>query len=221
MEDRQVNIVLFGPPGAGKGTQAENLVKEFNLIQVSTGVLLREEIEKQTTLGIKIKNIMDNGLLVSDDIINNLIKNVVSDKKYHNKSIFDGYPRNLNQAKYLETLTKKYDQKISCVLTLEVDRDIIVKRITGRQICNKCGLIFNDFFNPSTKDNHNCDKKFLQKRSDDNKKTVLSRFDTYIKTTLPVLDYYQNQHKLYKIDGRRPISEIYKEIQGIIASLET
>ena len=212
---------MFGPPGAGKGTQAIKIVKNFDLHKVSTGDLLRDEIKNNTDLGNKVKSKLDQGLLVSDDIINNLIVKILSDKKYYNRLIFDGYPRNLNQAKSLDLLVKKYNQKISCVLSLKVNQDVIIKRIIGRQVCSKCGLVFNEFFNPSTKENHHCDIKFLQKRSDDNEKTARNRFETYTKETLPVLDYYQNQNLLYEIDGTNHIHEIYKEIRRIMHSLET
>ena len=216
-----MNIILFGPPGAGKGTQSYNLVKNLNLYKISTGDLLREEVKKKSALGIKIKSILDQGALVLDDIINDLIENILSNKGYFNRLIFDGYPRNFNQVKYLDILIKKYNQKIYCVLNLKVNQDVIIKRITGRQICTKCGLTFNEFFNPSNKENHSCGMKFLQKRSDDNEKTAKNRLETYTKETLPVLDYYKNQKILYEIDGTGHIPEIYKEIREIIHSLET
>ncbi len=216
-----MNLVLFGPPGAGKGTQANNLVKEFNLFKISTGDLLRDEIKKKGPLSEKIKSLIDKGHLVSDKTINDLIEKILSNKNYSNRMIFDGYPRNLNQAKSFDILAEKYNQKINCVLSLKVDKDVIIKRILGRQICSKCGLIFNEFFNPVTKKNHNCDSKFIQKRSDDNKKTIRKRFETYFKETLPILNYYQNQNLLYEIDGMGDISIIYKEIRVIIQRLET
>ena len=216
-----MNLVLFGPPGACKGTQANNLVKEFNLFKISTGDLLRDEIKKKGPLSEKIKSLIDKGHLVSDKTINDLIEKILSNKNYSNRMIFDGYPRNLNQAKSFDILAEKYNQKINCVLSLKVDKDVIIKRILGRQICSKCGLIFNEFFNPVTKKNNNCDSKFNQKRSDDNKKTIRKRFETYFKETLPILNYYQNQNLLYEIDGMGDISIIYKEIRVIIQRLET
>ncbi len=216
-----MNIVLFGPPGAGKGTQAENLVDEFNFFRVSTGDLLRIETEKKSLLGNKIKETIDRGLFVSDNIINELIEKILLNKKYFNRLIFDGYPRNLKQASYLDSLIKKYKQKISCVLSLKVDQDVIIKRIVGRQVCSRCHSIFNEFFNPATKANHSCDSKFLKKRSDDNENTIKNRFFTYEKETLPILGYYKNQNLLYEIDGMSNISTIYKEIQRIIQSLDT
>ena len=216
-----MNIILFGPPGAGKGTQGDNLAKDFNLYKISTGDLLREEVKTKSILGPKIKKILDQGVLVSDDIINGIIETIVSNKVYFSRLIFDGYPRNLNQVKNLNILVEKYDQKISCVLNLKVAQDIIIKRITGRQVCSVCGSTFHEFFNPSTKENHNCDIKFLQKRTDDSEKIARNRFETYTKETLPVQDYYQNQNLLYEIDGSGHIHEIYKEIRQIIDSLET
>ena len=216
-----MNIILLGPPGAGKGTQSDNLAKDLNLYKISTGDLLREEIKKKSSLGIKIESILEQGMLVSDDIINNLVESILSNKDYFNRLIFDGYPRNLNQVKYLDILIKKYNQKVSCVLSLKVNQDVVIKRIIERQVCSKCGLTFNEIFNPSTKRNHHCDIKFLQKRSDDNEKTARNRFETYVKETLPILDYYQNQNLLYEIDGMRDIPLIYKEIQRIIHPLET
>ena len=216
-----MNIILCGPPGAGKGTQAGYIVKNFNLFKVSTGDLLRDEIKNNTDLGNKIKSKLDQGLLVSDDIINNLIVKVLADKKYYNRLIFDGYPRNLNQAKSLDLLLKKYNQKISCVLSLNVDKESIVKRILGRLVCTKCDLTFNKYFNPPPKKKYDCNLKYLKTRSDDNENTIKKRFEEYTKKTLPILDYYADQRILHKIDGTKKINQVYKEICDIIASLET
>ena len=215
-----MNIILFGPPGAGKGTQAENLVKDYNLFKVSTGDLLREEIKKETPIGLKIKSPVRQGFLVSDLIITDLLEEVIANKSYYNRIIFDGYPRNLNQVKNLERLVKKYNQKISCILCLKVDLNIIVKRILGRKVCVKCGNVFNDSFNPANSNNHECDPKFLQKRSDDNDNVIKSRFATYEKETLPILNYYTDKGLLHQIDGMKQINQIYGQIRGIIDSLE-
>ena len=214
-----MNIILFGPPGSGKGTQADNLVRDYNLYKISTGDLLREEVKKESSLGNEIKKFIDKGIFVTDEIIKNLIENIISNKKYFNNIIFDGYPRNLNQAKNLSILIKKYNQKIARVFSFKVDQNVVLKRLSGRQVCSKCGLIFNEFFNPSTENNHKCDSKLLQKRSDDNDKTVKIRFDIYNKETLPVLDFYKNQNLLSEIDGMKQINAIYGEIREIIHSL--
>ena len=141
-----MNIIIIGPPGSGKGTQGDTISKNFKLFKISTGELLREEINKKSSLGNQIKTIIDKGLLVSDDIINNLIEIIISNKNYSNRLIFDGYPRNLNQAQKLDDLINKYNQKISCVISLKVEEKTVIKRILGRQICLKCGLTFNEFF---------------------------------------------------------------------------
>jgi len=218
--DNKVNIILFGPPGAGKGTQADKISKSFDLHKVSTGDLLRNEISKNTDLGNKIKVIIEKGFLASDEIINDLIVKILSDSKFYNKLIFDGYPRNLDQAKNLDLLLKKYDQKISCVLSLNVEKELIIKRILGRQTCTKCGLIFNEYFNPANEENHSCESKFLVKRSDDNEKTILKRYETYLEKTLPIIDYYKSLNLLHEIEGKTEIDQIFKKISGIIASLE-
>ena len=215
-----MNLILFGPPGAGKGTQADIIVKKFNLYKISTGDLLREEIKKKTDLGNKIKSIIDKGLLVSDKIINDLMIKILSDNKFYNRLIFDGYPRNLDQARNLDSYLKKYKQKISCVLSLNVKKEFITKRILGRQTCANCGLIFNKYYHPASNKNHSCDPKFLSKRSDDNKITIINRFETYLNKTLPILDFYKGQNLLHQINGMAKIDQIFDEICGIIASLE-
>ena len=215
-----MNIILFGPPGSGKGTQADNITKGYNLHKVSTGDILREEVKKNTEVGKKAKSIVDKGLLVSDNIINDLIIKFLSDKKFYNGLIFDGYPRNLIQAENLNLLIKQNEQKISCVLSLKVNKETIIKRILGRQVCNKCGLIFNEYFKPATNNNHSCGSKYLVKRSDDNEKTIDKRFNTYLDKTLPILQFYKKQKLLYEINGVAKIDMIYKEIQGIINTLE-
>jgi len=215
-----VNIILFGPPGAGKGTQADKIIKSFNLHKISTGELLRKEIQQKTYLGEKIKHIIGKGKFVSDNIINDLIVKIINDKKIYNQLLFDGYPRNLDQAKNLDQLLNSYKQKISCVLSLKVEKEVIVKRILGRQTCSKCGLIFNEFYYRATEKNHLCGNKFLIKRSDDNEKTITQRYETYLSKTLPIFDYYNKLNLLHEIDGKIEIDQIFDKISHIIASLE-
>ena len=216
-----MNIILFGPPGAGKGTQANNIVKFFNMHKVSAGDLLRDEVQKHSDLGSKIKSLIDKGSFVPDDIIDDLIVKILSDSGLYNRLVFDGYPRNLNQAKKLNLLLEKYNQKISCALSLNVNKEIIVKRILGRQTCAKCKLTFNEYFNPSTKKNHICDPKFLEKRSDDNEETIVNRFENYLNKTLPILDFYKDLDLLHQINGMGEISAIFEQIRSILTSLET
>lgn len=216
-----MNLILFGPPGAGKGTQADNLANHFKLHKISTGDLLRSEIDKKTILGKEIELRINKGSFVSDDLIYSLIKQTLQNKNIYNNFIFDGYPRNLKQALDLNLLLKNHNKKISCVLSLTVDKDTIVKRILGRQTCSKCGLIFNEFYNSATSNKHICDKKFLVKRSDDNEETILKRLDTYFEKTLPILDFYKEQNLLHEINGIGQIGQIFEEIRRIIKTLET
>ena len=212
---------MFGPPGAGKGTQANFIVKKFKLTKISTGDILREEIKKKTLLGNKIKSIINSGSLASDEIVQKLIENIIFKQQSKKGFIFDGYPRNLSQAKSLDTLMKKNSDKIQCVLSLDVDRETIVKRILGRQNCLNCGLIFNKYFNPSNKNNHKCDEKYLDSRSDDNEETINNRFKIYKDETLPILSFYKQQNLLHEIKGTSKIDDISQEIRDIIASIET
>tara|TARA_B100001175_G_C19266190_1_gene521838 strand:- start:76 stop:726 length:651 start_codon:yes stop_codon:yes gene_type:complete len=216
-----VNLILFGPPGAGKGTQGDKLSKDYNLIKISTGDLLRNEIKKKNKIGNEIKSTIDKGKFVSDELINSLVEENLKKKDYSNKLIFDGYPRNLHQAKKFDLLLKKYDQKLSCVISLNIEKTIIVKRVSGRQICSECGLIFNKYYNAATSNNHKCNPNFLVTRADDNVSTVEKRHDTYIKETYPIKKHYIDQNLLHDVDGSKKIDQIYEEIRNIIDSLET
>ena len=216
-----MNTVIFGPPGAGKGTQADNLVKNYNLFKVSAGDLLRKEINKKTKLGNEINSTISQGTFVKDEVIDNLIENIISNSSNKNRMIFDGYPRNLNQAKKLDLLLNNHNQKISLVISLNADKKTLVKRILGRLVCLKCGSTFNKFFNPPIKSNHKCESRHLEVRSDDNEETILKRFDVYEKETMPILNYYKKQKLLTNIDGMNKIDEIYKEIRQIMTSLKT
>jgi adenylate kinase len=211
-----MNIIIFGPPGAGKGTQSDKIASKYQLFKISTGDLLRNEIKKGTLLGKKIEEIVNSGTLVSDNIINDLIEKVVSDNKYKKKIIFDGYPRNIQQAKNLNTLLKKYEQKIDLVISLKVSLDLIIKRITGRLICSKCGNTFNDFFNPPPANLTCCKDETLKRRSDDNVETVKKRYETYENSTKPLLEYYSKLGLLKNIGGENKIEEIAAKIADFI-----
>ena len=188
-----MNIVIFGPPGAGKGTQSKFIAEKFNMYQLSTGDILRKEMSKNTEIGKKIASVINTGSLVSDQIVSDMIEKIISNNDYHNKIIFDGYPRNLIQAKNLENLLKKYEQKISIVLKLSVSLETVKKRISER--------------------------KSLEKRTDDDKDIAIKRYKTYENSTEPVIEYYKKLNLLKVIDGESSIDQINKEISDIISSI--
>ena len=186
-----MNVIIFGPPGAGKGTQSNNIVKKFNLYQISTGDLLRNEVKNQTDLGKDIENIISKGDFATDEIVNELIKKTIFDPNKKNKLIFDGYPRSLNQAKNLNMLLSRSNQKIDFIFFLNVNKNTIIKRIEKR--------------------------KTLEKRSDDNPNTILKRYDTYMETTRPVLDFYSKNRNFYEINGDEEIHVISNKIEQILS----
>ena len=185
-----MNIILFGPPGAGKGTQAKYLVKVLNNFQVSTGDMLRDEIKKDTEIGRKIISYMNEGKFVDDEIVNSLMKKVVFDNSKKGKLIFDGYPRTIKQAKNLDLLLARSSQKLDFIFFLNVKKDTIIKRIEKRKI--------------------------LEKRSDDDLDTILKRYDVYMQSTSPVLNYYSGKSNFKEIDGSLEIVEITSKIRDIL-----
>ena len=189
-----MNIVIFGPPGAGKGTQSNLIAKNFKLHQLSTGELLRKEIKNNTKLGKQISSIINAGNLVSDEIVSDLIEKYISDKEYKNRLIFDGYPRNLIQVKNLNNLLKKNDQNIDIVLKLSVSLQTIIKRINER--------------------------KNLEQRADDSEDIAVKRYKMYEKNIEPVIEFYKESKLLRVVNGEKSISEINDEISGLINGIK-
>ena len=185
-----MNIVLFGPPGAGKGTQSKYLVQKLKGFQISTGDLLRNEIKNNTEIGIKITNDMNNGKFISDEIVNNIIQDIIFDPQKKNNLIFDGYPRSISQAKNLDLLLDRSNQKIDFIFFLNVNKDIIVKRIKKRKV--------------------------LENRLDDDLSTILKRYDAYMETTKLVLEYYSRKPNFKEIDGSQEIDQITRKIDTFI-----
>jgi adenylate kinase len=211
-----MNIILFGPPGAGKGTQAQFIVKKHNYFQLSTGNLLREEVKLKTQLGAEIETLISNGKFVSDETVNTLLRKSITNLKFRDRIIFDGYPRNVEQAKNLELILGEFDQSIGHIIFLNVSKDIIEKRIMGRMTCDKCNMTLNEFFNVEQIELHPCGKEFLKKRKDDNFDVVVKRYETYMKTTKPVLDFYSKNANFIEIDGAAEIEQITSKINDIL-----
>ena len=185
-----MNIILFGPPGAGKGTQSKYLVDKLNNFQISTGDILRDEIRKNSEIGKQITNDMNEGIFVSDNIVNKLIEKVIFDPQKKDRFIFDGYPRSLSQAKNLDHLLNNSNQKIDHIFFLNVNKETIIKRIEKRKV--------------------------LENRSDDDLDTILKRYDTYMETTKPVLKFYSQNPNFHEIDGTLEIDEITRKIDSFI-----
>ena len=210
-----MNVIIFGPPGAGKGTQAQNIVNKFKLHQFSTGELLRSEIKNKSEVGNKIEQIIDQGGFVSDDIVNKLLKKLITNLSYRNRIIFDGYPRNITQAESLETMLNADNQSINYIIFLKVNREIIEKRILGRIICEKCNKTLNEYLNKEEIEKHECGITYLKKRNDDNQTSIITRYEEYIKKTKPVLDFYSSRTYFHEIDGSQKIQAITNEIEHI------
>ena len=211
-----MNIILFGPPGAGKGTQAQFIVKKHNYFQLSTGNLLREEVKLKTPLGIKIEGLISKGKFVSDETVNTLLRKSITNLKFRDRIIFDGYPRNVEQAENLELILGEFNQTIGHVIFLNVSKNIIEKRIMGRMTCEKCHMTLNEFFNREQIELHPCGKEFLKKRKDDNLEVIVARYDTYMSTTKPVLDFYSKNENFTEIDGAAEIDQITNKINEVL-----
>lgn len=209
-----MRLIITGPPASGKGTLAPYIAEEYNILHISTGQMFREEIKKGTPMGLKIKDILDKGLLVSDELTDEMVRKRLSEDDVINGFLLDGFPRNIIQAKYLDELLKEKGLKLDYVIALDVDEDIILKRISGRRVCPSCGKNYNIYFSkPQVEGKCDIDGATLIKRTDDNIETAQKRIEIYRNETEPIIKYYEEKGNLIKVEGSKKTSEVFMEIK--------
>lgn len=214
-----MNLVLMGLPGAGKGTQAEKIIAEYNIPQISTGDMFRQAIAKQTDLGLEAKSYMDKGELVPDEVTNGIVKERLAESDTEDGFLLDGFPRTLDQAEALDVMMQDLGKQLDSVIEIQVPEEVLVERLSGRYICRNCGATYHKVFNP-TKVEGTCDRcgghDFYQ-REDDKPETVRNRLAVNVENSKPILAYYDKKGLLSSIDGNREIDEVFAEIKQILA----
>ncbi|WP_373897467.1 adenylate kinase [Haloimpatiens sp. FM7315] len=212
-----MKIILLGPPGAGKGTQAKSISEKYCIPHISTGDIFRKNISEKTSLGVKAKEYMDKGLLVPDELTIDLVKDRLSKEDCKNGFLLDGFPRTVKQAEALDLFLKSNDEVIDTALLIEVPRELILERMTGRRVCQLCGASYHVKFNPP-KNEGICDKcqSNLVQRKDDNEKTVKDRLDVYDNQTQPLIEYYKSRNVLSTVDGTLAIDKVFEDISSIL-----
>ncbi|MEL3973448.1 adenylate kinase [Rossellomorea oryzaecorticis] len=215
-----MNIVLMGLPGAGKGTQAEKIVEKYGIPHISTGDMFRAAIKDGTELGLKAKSFMDNGDLVPDEVTIGIVRERLSKEDCGKGFLLDGFPRTVAQAEALENILTDLGKKMNYVINIDVDKDILMGRLTGRRICKECGATYHLVFNPP-KEEGVCDRcgGELYQRADDNEETVQNRLDVNIKQTQPLLAYYEDKGYLKNIDGQQDIDKVFADIDVLLGGL--
>ncbi|RMD89645.1 MAG: adenylate kinase [Alphaproteobacteria bacterium] len=216
-----MNIILLGPPGAGKGTQARILVEERGMVQLSTGDMLREARSSGTEMGKRVAEVMDRGDLVTDDIVIGLIREKLETAEAPGGFIFDGFPRTLAQADALGALLEEEGQRLDAVIEMRVDDDALVQRITARSTCAQCGEVYNDITKPIPADGkcEKCGASDFRRRADDNEESLRNRLMEYYKKTSPLIGYYYAKGLLHRVDGLGEIDEVRASIAGVLDSL--
>ena len=217
-----MNLILMGPPGAGKGTQAERIVEEFQIPHISTGDAFRAAMKQGTALGLKAKEYVDAGLLVPDEVTIGIVKERLQEDDCKKGFMLDGFPRTISQADALEEILASMQSKIDHVINLKVDRSLLLARLTGRRICRSCGATYHELFNPPAKQGV-CDKcgGELYQRSDDTEEKVGTRLDEYMNKTAPLLEYYARKGLLRELNGERDIDEVTAEIRNLLKGNES
>lgn len=211
-----MNIILIAPPAGGKGTQSELICSKYNIAHISTGDLLRKEVANGNT---ELKSIMDAGMLVKDEIIFDLIRKYISSPECANGYLLDGFPRNVSQAIEYDKILEELGKDIGYVIELDIDKDLAAKRISGRRSCPKCGATYNIYFDGMKPNKegicNNCGESLTQ-RDDDNEETYITRYNTYLEKTSPLIDYYKNKGVLYTVDANGTVEETFENIEKIL-----
>ncbi|PHF05440.1 adenylate kinase [Bacillus wiedmannii] len=215
-----MNLILMGLPGAGKGTQAEQIVAKYNIPHISTGDMFRAAMKAETEMGLQAKSFIDKGALVPDEVTIGIVRERLSQEDCVRGFLLDGFPRTVAQASALEEIMKDLGKKIDYVLNINVDSGLLLTRLTGRRICKECGATYHLEFNPPAKADV-CDKcgGGLYQRSDDNEETVANRLDVNIKQTKPLLDFYEELGYLQSINGEQDINKVFADIDVLIGGL--
>ncbi len=215
-----MNLILLGPPGSGKGTQAKLIVEKYGIPQISTGDMLREAVAKGTELGKEAKKYMDAGQLVPDEVVIGIVKERLQQPDCEKGFILDGFPRTIAQAEALDKILEEMGKKIDAVINIQVPEEEVVKRIVYRRTCKNCGAVYHLIYNPPKEDNK-CDKcgGELYQRDDDKEETVRKRYKVYKEQTEPLVEYYAKKGILYNIDGTKSIEEVFAEIDSILQKL--
>lgn len=213
-----MNLIFLGPPGAGKGTQAQHLMRDYGVIQISTGDMLRSHIRQKTELGAIAERYIHDGNLVPDDVIIEMIKKELDYSDLENGYLLDGFPRTIGQAVILDKMLSERGDRLDGVLVLDVPKEELVKRLSGRRVCRKTGKSFHIIYNPPTEAD-NIDPEDLYQRDDDKEETVLKRLNIYDNETKPLIDYYKNKKIAFKIDGTGKLVDVYKRIQNVLDTL--
>ena len=215
-----MNIILMGLPGAGKGTQASEIVKNFPIPHISTGDMFRKAIKDETDLGKEAKSYMDRGELVPDEVTVGIVKERISEDDAKKGFLLDGFPRTIDQAESLNQIMSELDREIDAVINIEVPEEELMNRLTGRRICEKCGTTYHLVFNPPKVDGIcDIDGGKLYQREDDNPETVSNRLSVNVKQSKPILEYYNNKGVLKNIDGSKDIDEVTNDVIDILDHL--
>ena len=214
-----MKIILLGPPGAGKGTQAKSISREYNIPHISTGDIFRKNISEKTPLGVEAKGYMDSGKLVPDELTINLVKDRLTKEDCKNGFMLDGFPRTVMQAEALDAFLKERNIDIDAALLIDAPKDLIIERMTGRRVCSKCGETYH-IMNIPPKVEDVCDVcgSALIQRKDDNLETVIERLEVYDKQTQPLVEYYKGREKLMSVDGSKEQHEVFKDIRDLLGS---